>query len=114
MREMEGHSRTVTIANGQTVSAAWKKPSTGFFTGVLLPVMDAGDVGIQISPDGSTWHTMINPIDGTNLAIATAGATPLAIDITDKMVAFIGLDIQFRFTCASQTAERTVALIFSS
>jgi hypothetical protein len=115
MREMVGHTRTVSIAQSATVSGSFGKPSTGFFFGVLLPAMDSGDVGLQISPDdGATWHTVINPIDNVALALATAGATPLAVDITDKIVAFIGVEIIFRFTCASQSAARELILVFSS
>jgi hypothetical protein len=62
--------------------------------------MDAGNIGLEISPDGSTWHTVVNPLDAGTLAIATAGASPLAVDITDKIVAFIAL--------------RTIEIVWSS
>jgi hypothetical protein len=115
MREMEGHVRTAPVASLGTTSSSFGRPPTGFFCGVLLPVMDAGGVGLQISPDaGTTWHTVVNPLDGSSLVIATAGGSPLAIDITDKMVAFFGTDILFRFTCAAQSGARTLLVIFSS
>lgn len=114
MREMDGVVRTVTVADTGTVSSAFGRPPTGFFCGVLLPAMDAGNVGLEISPDGSTWHTVVNPLDNSTLVIAVAGASPLAIDITDKIIAFVGQNISFRLTCASQTGAKTIRLIFSS
>jgi hypothetical protein len=114
MREMDGVRRSVTVQSAATVSSAFTKPPTAFFCGVLLPAMDAGDVGLEVSPDGSTWHTVINPLDASTLAIATAGASPLAIDITDKLLAFIGTAISFRFTCASQSALRTIEIVWAS
>lgn len=99
---------SVVVASSGTYSAAFTIPDWALFTGVLIPDVDAGDIGIEVSRDGTNFYPLLDPISGNDVVILASGSDPGWVDISD-FIRFIGSkgaqgDYQLRFTCASQTS----------
>lgn len=113
MTIMEGNEFTVTIANGAAISSAFTLKANAvvgertIFLGALIPDIDAGAVGLEISRDGTNFYPVIDPADGSDLVLVASGADPGWIDFSDY-VRYILEGYSLRFTSASQTAERTI------
>lgn len=96
--------QTITVAATGTTSTAFRMPTWVSFVGLLLPAMDNGAIGLEISIDnGATYHPVLDPADGEDLVVAASGADPGWIDVSD-FIRFVPPEAFIRITCASQTS----------
>jgi len=115
MKKHPTRKEVVTIANAATVSSQFEMPSWATFAGIFLPSMDDGPVGIELSMDGSNFYPLLDPLDGQDLVIASSGADPGWIDVSD-WIRFVpdqtSENVTMRLTCAAQTGAKTVYIFF--
>jgi len=107
-REYVCYETMVTVASSGTVSGGFQIPDWAYFMGVLVPDIDAGDVGIEVSRDGTNYYPLLDPLDGSDAVILASGADPGWVDFSD-ILRFIGskgdhANYWLRFTCASQSS----------
>lgn len=123
-----GRVLTVTIANGAAVSTDLYASSMsarvqGFraLTIITPAAWTAADIGLQVSTDGSTWHTLRNSsgtiVKITGVATAAAGAyvSPDAWGLAGavRYVRFISLDTADN-TNENQGGARTLTVLVSN
>jgi hypothetical protein len=99
-------------ADNATVSGTFSVEPWAIFYGALFPAMIDGDVGLELTIDGTNYNPVIDPTDGLDAVLVASGADPGWVDFSD-WVRFFGhnLDLQAgsntnlnaRFTCVSQT-----------
>ncbi len=94
------------VASSATVSATFTNETWCIFMAVVVPSMDNGDIGMEISfDDGTTYVPIIDATDGADAVLVASGADPGVTDISD-WVRFLpsNAHVKARFTCASQTS----------
>ena len=112
---MSQQLETVTIAQNGTYSAAFKIPRWAIFCGALFPDMDAGDIGLEISIDGTNYYPVIDPVDGADVVMLVSGSDPGWVDFSDWVRFVINqwnqVDITARFTCATQSSAAVTCYV---
>ena len=103
----------VAVAISGTYSASFDIPVRSIFIGALFPNMDAGNVGIEMSRDGTNYYPVLDPLTGLDLILCSSGADPGWVDFSD-MVRFVHIstNMKWRFTCASQTSGAVTIYIY--
>lgn len=98
--------KTLAVASSAVVSAAFNVPVDMKQAVVLIPDIDAGDVGIEVSMNaGTNYYPVINPdLTGVDAVVNTNASDPGWTDITKFIKAFAGKDFLVRFTCATQSS----------
>ena len=106
-----GEIKTLTIENGAAVSSTFFLPRWDAFVGILLPDIDAGPVGMEVSFDGSNFFPVLDIVDGDDIIICANGADPGWIDVSDVLKALPPKAL-IRLTTAVQSALRTIYVSF--
>ncbi|MCK5608394.1 hypothetical protein KAR91_41310 [Candidatus Pacearchaeota archaeon] len=85
MKIFDSITQTVTIAQGNSVSAAFQILNWAFMLSALLPTFDVADIGLEVTVDGGdNWYTVLNPLTGAPAVIAT-GVTSGVVDFGDHV-----------------------------
>ena len=109
-------TKTATIAQGAKLSGWISIPPWATFAGAIFPDMDAGDVGIDMTPDGGTTPAPILKSDGSGDAVVCAsGADPGYTDISDYIRALPSYNnpnhpVYIRFNSATTQSSAEVAI----
>ena len=101
----------VDISADDDKTTSFQVPGWAMFLGVLVPDVDAGNIGIEISKDNATFYPLLDPIDGADVVAVTSGSDPGWIDVSD-WIRFIPPDYYVRLTTASQAADKTFTICF--
>ena len=101
----------LTVASGAAVSSTFQVYRWAMFVGLGMPAMDDGVIGLVAEYDGTNYYPILDPADGQDVVICASGSDPAIIDITD-FLRFAHNSINFRLTCAQQSADRTLKLFF--
>jgi len=101
----------VDISADDDATTSFQVPPWAVFVGVLVPDVDAGNVGIEISKDDSTFYPLVDPIDGADVVAVTSGSDPGWVDISD-WIRFIPHIYYARLTTAAQGADKTFTICF--
>ena len=111
---MKWKKLVLNVANGATISAAFQMEPWAIFLGVLFPDIDAGDVNLHVSLDGgTTYHPILDPLDGADAVLLTSGSDPGWIDFSD-WVRFVPDNtlVLMRFVMAAQTSGAIDVIVF--
>ena len=74
----------VTIGAGAVISAEFQIQAWAIFVGILIPAIDNGDVGLEVSEtSGGTFVPVAAISTGAALAVLLSGNDPAFIDISD-------------------------------
>lgn len=98
----------VTVALNGTYSAGFTIPDWAIFIGLYLPAMDDGDIGLEVSLDGTNYYPLLDITDGADVVICASGSDPGFVDISD-LVRFVPSTAYVRLTCAAQASGGVTA-----
>jgi hypothetical protein len=103
----------ITTATGQTASTVFTVEPWAIFFMALFPVIDNGDVGLELSIDGgSNFYPVIDPADGADVVLIASGNDPGWIDFSDYIRGFGDNDeFQVRFTFAAQDPVISITVL---
>lgn len=109
---MKWKKTEVVILQNGTNSAAFVSKEWSIFYMALFPNMDAGDIGLELSIDGTNFYPVIDPVDGADVVLLASGADPGWVDFSDWIRAFPENELyQVRFTCVSQTTAAVTVTV---
>ena len=113
-------TKTAVIAQSAKLSGWVEIPPWATFIGAAFPDMDAGNVGIDMTPDDESTAVPILKSDGSgDFVVVASGADPGYTDISDHLRALPSYDdpnhpIKFRFNAVTtqSSAEVTILVYF--
>jgi len=113
MRDFKHSQQSVTVEASGTYSSPFRFPRDCAFVGALFPAMDDGDIGLEITMDGTNYHKLLDPADGAAAVLCATGNDPAWIDFSDWIRFVPDLpDVRCRFTCASQASGAVTIHLF--
>ena len=92
------------VAQAAAVSSAFRIPSWAKTCMVLIPDIDVGAVGLEMSMNaGSNYYPVLDPADGADGVVVASGSDPGWCDFSEWVGGVPDLpNILLRFTCAAQ------------
>ncbi len=101
--KLQQEKSTVLVVSDTWYSVSFQIPRWAVVTGVYIPDVDAGALGLEWSDDDSNWYPILDGLDGSDAVICASGADAGYVDFS-VWVASVHRDDYLRFTCASQTS----------